>query len=665
MAPTNIFVPGVPSIGKNKRRVFLGSSVFTPPPYVQTTYIADHFTNNVSNVSLVGWMPDTTGSVAWSKNAASPTDNATVSSTTKNVVGTNTTGSYYVNKTALPANYSVAAKLTDTPPTFSVPGILLGFNDTTLDGYRFYRDGSSASNTYGTVLQRAVAGVFTTVAGMGPGSAGFAGSGHNHRVSRWVMADRVRIKMEDTSVGATVIFDDTSASKITATNYPGLGNRQTGFVDDVVVTDLPPVNRGGSQLVSDGAWTWYNSPLAVTSGGKTYVGHVRSDGSICVSKLDNGVVTTFVLAAAFEIDDHDNPGLLLIPDGLGNVYLGCFYSKHSSDTTGLHYRISTNPLPDISSFRSEVTISNGGSQTAYCLPYILTDNIVRVYYRDAATTTRARKVAKASVSTVLAGTATWATSTVFQTTNARPYMQCTQTGPATLDYQVTNGHPNEVVTSVFHIRMTVDGGGVEHYWKSDGTEILTGLPLDVTTAGTLIDDATNGRVWNWGITVGSDGNPRCLWTKYPSSTGARDIVFSDVQYWHGRWNGTSWVKTKLADNQHSLYAAENHYVPGMAFDSADPTTHCSAEWDSTYNVAMLAEYTLNETTGVRTKVRDLATDPSSHQFRPFSPVGHGSDAKWVWLEGGYVTYGVGSAPYSTASGIITGYCFNATVRYSS
>jgi hypothetical protein len=171
-------------------------------------------------------------------------------------------------------------------------------------------------------------------------------------------------------------------------------------------------------------------------------------------------------------------------------------------------------------------------------------------------------------------------------------------------------------------------------------------------------------VWNWGITVGSDGYPRCLWTKYPSSTGARDIVFSDVQYWHGRWNGTSWVKTKLADNQHSLYAAENHYVAGMGFDSADPTIICSAEWDSTYNVAMLAEYSLNETTGVRTKIRDLAKDPSSHQFRPFSPIGHGSDAKWVWLEGGYVTYGVGSAPYSTASGLITGYCFNSTVRYS-
>lgn len=654
----------MPPLSSSITRALLGGR-FVSPPYVQTIYLEDHF-NNVSgsNIAITSWTPDTKGSLAYAKNVASA-DNLVVSSTTKNVAGTTSTGTYYVNKMSMPANYSVAAKLTDTSPTFSAPGILIRFNDADLTGYRLSRDGLGDNNS-GTLLQRAIAGTFTSVAGMGPGSAGFNSAGHNHRVSIWTLSDRVRVKMEDTSIGATVIYDDTNAARITAANYPGLGARATGFVDDLVVTDLPPVKRGGTELVNDGVWTWYNSPLAITSGGKTYVGHVRADGSVCVSKLDNGVVSTFVLSSAFEIDDHDNPGLVLIPDGTGNIYLGCFYSRHSSDTTGLHYRISTNPLPDISSFRNEVVIANGGVATSYCLPYILTDNNLRVYFRDGNSTTRPRKVTKASVASVLAGTATWTTTSVFQIANARPYMQAAQTAPGTLDFQMTNGHPNEVVTSVFHIRLTVDGSGNDHYWKSDGTEILTGLPIDVTASGTLIDDATNGRVWNWGITVGADSQPRCLWTKYPSSTGARDVVFSDIEYWHGRWDNIAqqWVKTRLATGQHSLYSAENHYVAGMAFDSADPTTLCLMKWDATYNVTMAAEYSLNETTATLTKTRDLATDPSSHQFRPYSPIGHGADAKWVWLEGGYVTYGIGSAPYSAASGIVAGYGFNSTVRYS-
>jgi hypothetical protein len=211
---------------------------------------------------------------------------------------------------------------------------------------------------------------------------------------------------------------------------------------------------------------------------------------------------------------------------------------------------------------------------------------------------------------------------------------------------------------------------VESYFKTDGTPITGGLPIDPSTSATLIDNTTGGRSWNWSIGIGSDGYPRVLYAKYPSSTGARDVFFTDVQYWHARWDGpaagntNTWVKTQLNSGQHSLYANENHYLGGMAFDANDVTTFVLSEWNSANGVNRLVEYSFNETTGVKTQTRIIADDPSSHQLRPYSPRNHGDDCKWVWAEGGYVTYGVGSTQASTVPTPPAFQPYNTTLRYA-
>jgi hypothetical protein len=71
-------------------------------------------------------------------------------------------------------------------------------------------------------------------------------------------------------------------------------------------------------------------------------------------------------------------------------------------------------------------------------------------------------------------------------------------------------------------------------------------------------------------------------------------------------------------------------------------------WDTTDVVYKMAAYQVNEGAQTISKIRDITTDPSAHQFRPWSPVGHGSDLSVLWIEGGYVTY----------------LSYNTTVRYS-
>jgi hypothetical protein len=635
-------------------RALLGRAGTGGGGFTITTYLEDHFNNTGgANVSLVGWVPDTKGNVAWSKNTVSPTDNAQVAFATDNVIGTDATGSYYVNKSTLPvSDYQISANLADT---FGA-SVLARFSDTALTGYQVFRDSTNTSATYGFTLRRGNAGSFTNIGAIG------AFPSNNVVLSTWVMSDRVRFKLQDFTTGGTVIVDDVSGSQVTAQNFPGLSVRTTAEVDDFVVTNVPPVARGGSQLTANGIWTWFNDPRAITVNGKTYFSYVTAAGSIMLARLDGGIVVTeVVVSSALEQDDHDNGGLIVLPGGR----IAVFYSKHSSDTVGMRYRVSTNPLPDISSFNAEVQISNGGvDSTAYAKPYYFADdNKIRLYYRSATTTTRPQKVAIADATLIEAGTATWSTNSVLNIANNRPYVLMVQNVANRVDFFMTNGHPNEVATSIYHMYMTVSGG-VESYFTTDGTPIAGGLPIDPSTSATLIDGTTGGRSWNWSIGIGADGFPRVLYAKYPSSTGARDVFFTDVQYWHGRWNGSAWVKTQLNSGQHSLYANENHYLGGMAFDANDVTTFVLSEWNSTNAVNRLVEYSFNESTGVKTQTRIIADDPSSHQLRPYSPRNHGDDCKWVWAEGGYVCYGVGSAQASTVPTPPAFPPYNTTLRYA-
>jgi hypothetical protein len=392
---------------------------------------------------------------------------------------------------------------------------------------------------------------------------------------------------------------------------------------------------GGALLASDAAKTWYNMPTAVYSGGAYYVGSISSAGNVNLHKMQNDVVWTTRLKTALEVDDHDDAAMLPLPGGR----LAAFYSKHATGTEGFHYTVTKNPLPDTQSLNSEVLVANGGLQTSYAKPSLLsTDGYVRNFFRsDTVPNTMPQKMMKALATDVEAGTATWALSTIFQVTNQRPYVHTVDNGVDRIDFFLTNGHPNEVATSLYHCYMQVIAGA-ERYFKSDGTEIVSGLPIDPTVSCTLVDDTTNGRVWNWNIKLGADGKPRVLFTKYPSSTGARDITFTDIEYWHGRWSGSAWVKTRLATGQISLYANENHYAGGLCFDGNTTDTIYQCLVASSSEKYKLSEWSFNETTNVATKTRDISTDQTYHQFRPFSPVGHGDDAVVFFLYGSYTTY---------------------------
>src|SRR4051812_2804495 len=92
------------------------------------------------------------------------------------------------------------------------------------------------------------------------------------------------------------------------------------------------------QLAGSGAWCWFADPRAVYHAGRykrTYVGWIDRTGNILVASHDQVTKrrTTAVLMRDFQVDDHNNPALLVRPDGR----LMVFWSAHAGPQ--MYYRL--------------------------------------------------------------------------------------------------------------------------------------------------------------------------------------------------------------------------------------------------------------------------------------------------------------------------------------
>ena len=323
-----------------------------------------------------------------------------------------------------------------------------------------------------------------------------------------------------------------------------------------------------ASFTADGAWCWFSDPRAVARDGRTYAGWVTAEGSIVVGAWDQatGRIATQVLHPRFEHDDHDNPALLLLPDGR----LAAFYSLHASGD--LRLRSTTRP-GDITEWTPErslgfVAPDRGPRGTTYANPVLLTGeaNALYVFWRGSdfkPTFAISRDLG-----------ATWSTPrTLLARSGAddtnRPYLKLCSEGAGRIDFVFTDGHPrNEPANSVHYLRY-------EHgaFYKADGTRLggLDDLPLDPARCDRVYNGASNGRAWIWDIATAPDGRPAIAFTRLPAE--------DDHRYEFARWDGNTWRVAEICpagrwfpQTPPGKTEPEPHYSGGMALDHADPFT---------------------------------------------------------------------------------------------
>lgn len=381
-------------------------------------------------------------------------------------------------------------------------------------------------------------------------------------------------------------------------------------------------------IAADGIWSWFSDPRAVCYNGATYVVAVNRFGSVQVYKWVHATntVTAFTLYAFLETDDHNNAAVHVLPDGR----IICFYCKHN-DSTGHRYRISTNP-EDISAWGAEVVLSTGITlPVCYANPVRLSQDASKLwlFYRSGPGGSADNGLACKTTTDL----ATWTSQEAIWKNVAggaiTPYYKLISDGAKRVHFVATSRHPVEGQSSIYHFYMELDVSNVPHWYKTDGTEILTALPHSPSTA-TLVYDGATVRGWIWDIAIGADGHPRILGTRYPANDG------TDIRYMHWRWSGLAWIEAEITTAGTGLYSPEVFYAGGICFDSSNPNVGYMSKPNGAYReIQMWRTFDSGQTW---VKQYDITEGSSATNARPYSPINHHADMRVVWWRGTYTTF---------------------------
>lgn len=379
-----------------------------------------------------------------------------------------------------------------------------------------------------------------------------------------------------------------------------------------------------------GGWTWFNDPRAISYGGYTYVGWLEGQtGDVVVGSVNetSRATTEVTLHAAFEVDDHDNPALLV---RASDHKLVAFYSRHLS--ADYYMRVSTTSLdtdPDLSDgFAVEVNLDSllGGSSYTYANPLTLSDDDGDgqrdyLFYR--------RHVAGVAHWYYTTSTDEWATAEGTVDLHNMTYSRVVSDGVDRIDVVVAthpNGGDDPETNKLYHLYRQSAA-----WHDSDGT-VLGASPIDKTEM-TMVYDSGGDPVWIWDIAYDEDGHPCIVFTVFASTT--------DHRYWYAHWNGAAWETNEIvAGGTHIPTAAvggnpvEFYYSGGLAIDHEDANTVYAAvgigsdEWQ-------MRRYVTTDHGATWTSTTLAATGKN---VRPTAVRGHGSDIAVVWMDGTYASY---------------------------
>ena len=370
----------------------------------------------------------------------------------------------------------------------------------------------------------------------------------------------------------------------------------------------------------DGAWTYFIEPRAVNYKGRhrrTFVGWLDSRGQIVVSSYDHrtGVRTRAVLRTGERVDDHNNPSILVRPNGR----LFAFYSTHRR--RNLVYRRSRRP-GDATAWRRErrvPTNAPGNHGYTYPNPMWLAREArpLFLFWRGGGF--------EPVWSTSRDG-ASWSPArTLIEGNGQRPYLVYESNGQDRIDIAFSDGNPSETTTSIYYMRY--QGGRLE---GADGSEIarLGSGPIQPSQADVVYSSASTAvPAWVYDVGVDSDGRPVVLYASFPSAT--------DHRYHYARWTGTTWISRQITASGPTIEKTgrDKYYAGGMVLDSRNPSVvYLSRQVAGVYQV----ERWQTATAGLSwTSVPVTSDDRGS--YRPVSARGpsFGAEHDLFWMSGRY------------------------------
>lgn len=323
----------------------------------------------------------------------------------------------------------------------------------------------------------------------------------------------------------------------------------------------------------DAAWCWFSDPRAVYHKGKherIYYGYINSKGDVMVRSHDQqtGEEDMFVLHPELQIDDHNVPTFLFLPDGK----LLTFYNHHNGNI----FMRKSKYAESVREWEEEVIILEKDSVNRYCYtnPVMLSDENNRIYLfgrnfvrnnKGVYSDTRIYSIYSDDYGE------TWSEEmNLFdnQGRNTPQYVKYASDNQSRIDFLFTDGHPKQdAAISVYHIYYQKG-----EFRQTDGEKICSyeDAPVVISEVDKVYDAVKNGvRGWIWDIALDKKNHPVVTYARYPSEM--------EHQYHYARWNGEAWNDTKVADAGNYITIVkpgkklrEAHYSGGIVLDHNNP-----------------------------------------------------------------------------------------------
>lgn len=316
--------------------------------------------------------------------------------------------------------------------------------------------------------------------------------------------------------------------------------------------------RSRSLRVGRGAWTYFTDPRAVGDARRTYTGWISPAGWVHVAQVDwqRSRVTTVRLGPRLTRDDHNNPALLLRPDGRLTV----FYSAHSgvrltgSSTRALWTRTTVKPH-DLTRWQPTDQVgTNVAGDLGYTYPNPIAFSGGRTWL--------AWRGANWMPTFSLQSDGTWQQAqNLLSPDDAsrtkirgemphRPYTKYAKGGGGRVHMAYTDGHPYEDRTSLYYASLAPTSGEAR---KADGTAIADGeSPFTADHGERVYDWKEHGNAWVMDVVDDGAGRPMILYTTGWSR-------FTVIRFRVAHWDGRRWLDREIATASDAPRASRRGY----------------------------------------------------------------------------------------------------------
>jgi hypothetical protein len=413
------------------------------------------------------------------------------------------------------------------------------------------------------------------------------------------------------------------------------------------------------ELNDNGAWSWFMDERLLVDHDRLLTGSVRSSGryehrnlpgwgniELAVLDMDSGRKDVIVIHERFEQDDHNNPGLLVLPDGR---YLAV-YSKHGQQTK-LYQRISVEPgdpyrWGPIEEIATPGTArAFGGDSVTYANPMLLPAEDDRLYLLHRGFGADPNYLVSDD------GARTWRYGgrLFLGRSGYSPYTKYASDGRDTIHFVATENHPRNYDNSLYH--GFIRGGRMHH---SDGRELGplstgTNAALGAWEFTRIYQGGPANVAWMTDVHLDSEARPVVLFTTQRDGAGLpMGAGGYDHRYHYARWDGEGWHEHEIARAGTRLYPGEDDYTGLGAIDPQNVNVvYISTDADPVTGRPLISRAVYRRhheifrgVTGDRGKTwqwTPVTANSPTDNLRPLVPVWPDAEGRTllVWMRGAY------------------------------